>query len=58
MKITEVYPDYVFQRLGKFRVVAIDYNTSEFLELTSKTVGFIRQLLTKPGGKFYQIEEE
>ena len=58
MKISEVYPEYVFQRLGKYRVVAIDYNTGEFLELESKTVGFIKRLLTKQGVKFYQIEQE
>ena len=58
MKISEVYPEYVFQRLGKHRVVAIDYNTGEFLELESKTVGFIKRLLTKQGVKFYQIEQE
>ena len=58
MKISEVYPEYVFQRLGKFRVVAIDYNTGEFYELESKTVGFIKRLLTKNGVKFYQIEQE
>ena len=58
MKISEVYPDYVFQRLGKYRVVAIDYNTGEFHELESKTVGFIKRLLTKNGVKFYQIEQE
>ena len=58
MKISEVYPEYVFQRLGKYRVIAIDYNTSEFLELSAKTVGFVQRLISKPNVKFYQIEEE
>ncbi len=58
MKISEVYPEYVFQRLQKYRVVAVDFNTGEFLELASKTVGFVQKLISKPNVKFYQIEEE
>ena len=58
MKISEVYPDYVFQRLAKFRVVAVDFNTGEFIELATKTVGFVQKLLTKQYVKFYQIEPE
>lgn len=58
MKISEVYPEYVFQRLQKYRVVAVDFNTGEFLELASKTVGFVQKLIAKQYVKFYQIEEE
>ena len=58
MKISEVPIEYLFGRLGKFRVVAIDYNTGEFHELESKTVGFIKKLMEKKGVKFYQIEQE
>lgn len=58
MKISEVYPDYVFQRLAKFRVVAVDFNTGEFIELASKTVGYVQRLLEKPNVKYYQIETE
>lgn len=58
MKISEVYPEYVFQRLAKFRVVAVDFNTGEFLELAAKTIGFVQKLITKPNVKFYQIETE
>lgn len=58
MKISDVYPEYVFTRLQKYRVVAVDFNTGEFLELASKTVGFVQRLISKPNVKFYQIEEE
>lgn len=58
MKISEVPIEYLFGRLGKFRVVAIDYNTGEFHELESKTIGFIKKLMEKKGVKFYQIEQE
>lgn len=55
MKISEVYPEYVFQRLGKYRVVAVDFNKGEFIELQTRTVGQV--LLHQGGIKFYQIEE-
>lgn len=60
MKISEVYPDYVFQRLGKYRVVAVDFNKGEFIELASQTVGQVLRLVEQAaqgGIKFYQIEE-
>lgn len=60
MKISEVYPDYVFQRLGKYRVVAVDFNKGEFIELQTRTVGQVQRLIEQAaagGIKFYQIEE-
>ena len=60
MKISEVYPEYVFQRLGKYRVVAVDFNKGEFVELVSRTVGQVQRLVEQAaqgGVKFYQIEE-
>ena len=60
MKISEVYPDYVFQRLGKYRVVAVDFNKGEFIELQTRTVGQVLRLVEQAaqgGVKFYQIEE-
>ena len=60
MKISEVYPDYVFQRLGKYRVVAVDFNKGEFVELVNRTVGQVQRLVEQAaqgGVKFYQIEE-
>jgi len=58
MKISEVYPEYVFQRLAKFRVVAVNFNTNEFLELASLTVGQVKRLIEMQNVKFYQIETE
>lgn len=62
MKITEVYPEYVFQRLAKYRVVAIDFNKGEFVELEVKTTAQVRRLVELAGTpgqmiKFYQYEE-
>ena len=60
MKISEVYPEYVFQRLGKYRVVAVDFNKGEFVELVNRTVGQVQRLVEQAaqgGIKFYQIEE-
>ena len=61
MKISEVYPEYVFQRLGKYRVVAVDFMKGEFIDLQSRTVGQVLRLVEQAaqgGIKFYQIEEE
>lgn len=60
MKISEVYPEYVFQRLGKYRVVAVDFNKGEFIELQTRTVGQVLRLVEQAASgtiKFYQIEE-
>lgn len=60
MKISEVYPEYVFQRLGKYRVVAVDFNKGEFIELQTRTVGQVLRLVDQAASgtiKFYQIEE-
>ena len=58
MKISEVYPEYVFQRLAKFRVIAVDFNRGEFIELLSRTVGQVQKLIEMPNVKFFQIETE
>lgn len=61
MKISEVYPEYVFQRLGKYRVVAVDFMKGEFIDLQSRTVGQVLRLVeqaSQGGVKFYQIEED
>ena len=62
MKISEVYPEYVFQRLAIKRVVAVDFIKGEFIELETKTAGQIRRLVeqAKAEGqiiKFYQYDE-
>lgn len=57
MKISEVYPEYVFQRLAKYRVVAVDFAKGSFIELSTQTVGQVKRLIETPNIKFYQIEE-
>lgn len=60
MKISEVYPEYVFQRLGKYRVVAVDFMKGEYIDLQNRTVGQVLRLVEQAaqgGIKFYQIEE-
>lgn len=60
MKISEVYPEYVFQRLGKYRVVAVDFMKGEYIDLQNRTVGQVLRLVeqaSQGGIKFYQIEE-
>ena len=56
MKITEVYPEYVFQRLAKFKVVAVDFNIGAYIDLSTQTVAAVQRLITKANVKFYQIE--
>lgn len=59
MKISEVYPEYVFQRLGKgLKVVAIDFNKGLYIDLGIKTVMEVQKLLTVANVKFFQLEEE
>lgn len=57
MKISEVYPEYVFQRLAKYRVIAIDFNKGEFVELATKTVAQVHRYILTADVKFYQIED-
>lgn len=62
MKISEVYPEYVFQRLAIKKVVCLDFVKGEFIELENKTAGQIRryvELATTAGQiiKFYQYDE-
>lgn len=63
MKISEVYPDYVFQRLAKYRVVAVDFTKGGFIELDLQNAGQIKRLVqqAKTEGQivlFWQYEEE
>lgn len=62
MKISEVYPEYVFQRLAIKRVICIDFIKGEFIELETKTAGQIRRYVeqSRSAGqliKFYQYDE-
>lgn len=59
MKISEVYPEYVFQRLGKgLRVDAVDYNKPQYIQLGSQTVAQVQRLIEMPNVKFFQLEED
>ena len=56
MKITEVYPEYVFQRIAKYKVVAVDFNIGAYIDLSMQTVAQVQRLIEKQNVKFYQIE--
>ena len=61
-KISEVYPDYVFQRLGAgYTVDATDYTGKDYIDLKGQTVGALQQLIIRANRdkdiKFWQIEE-
>ena len=61
-KISEVYPDYVFQRLGAgYTVDATDYKRKDYIDLKGQTVGALQQLIIRANRdkdiKFWQIEE-
>ena len=63
MKISDVYPDYVFQRLGAgYRVVAVDFGRQTYVDLSGLTVGALQLLIARAKNtgtvKFYQLEEE
>lgn len=61
MKISEVKPEYVFQKLGLEQdVCAVDFKRHMFIGLEGQTVGAVQQLIsranTEKSIKFYQIE--
>lgn len=59
MTISEVYPEYVFQRLGKgLNVDAVDFVRNQYIDLSGQTVGAVQALLVREGVKFFQIEED
>ena len=61
MKITEVYPEYVFTRLQSYTVHAVDFQRMSYIDLSGQTVRAIKQLIDRAqageGVKFYQIEK-
>lgn len=58
IKISEVYPEYVFQRLGAGKNVdAVDFKRNQYIDLEGQTVGAVQSILTREGVKFFQIEE-
>ena len=59
LKITEVYPEYVFQRLGAGKNVdAVNFEKMLYIDLAGQTVSNLQRLLADPSIKFFQIEVE
>lgn len=62
-KISEVYPEYVFQRIGAGKDVdAVDFKRKTYVDLDGQTVQGVQQLVTRAKNsgevKFYQFETE
>ena len=62
MKISTVYPEYVFQRLGAGKNVdAVDFKKKAYIDLEGQTVQQIQFLIgradTDKDVQFFQIEE-
>lgn len=59
LKISDVYPEYVFQRLGAGKNVdAVNFEKSTYIDLAGQTVSNLQRLLADPNIKFFQIEVE
>lgn len=63
MKISKVYPEYVFQRLGSGKDVdAVDFARKVYVDLDGQTINYVQQLITRSAAtgevEFYQIEYE
>lgn len=63
MKISEVYPDYVFTRIGAGKDVdAVDFKRKTYIDLDGQTVGGVQQLVIRAKNtgeiKFYQFDED
>ena len=62
MKISEVYPEYVFQRIQKYRVDAVDFKRMTYHDLSGQTVNAIKVLIARADKdkdvKFFQIEPD
>lgn len=63
MKISVVYPEYVFQRLGAGKDVdAVDFKRKSYVDLDGLTVNSIHQLVVRATNdkdvQFYQFDEE
>lgn len=62
MKISEVYPEYVFQRLGKgLKVIAVDFKKGSYIDLSGQLVSVVQHLILRADAdkdiKFFQLEE-
>ena len=48
MKISVVYPEYVFQRLGAGKDVdAVDFARNVYVDLDGQTVNYVQQLISR-----------
>ena len=62
-KITTVYPEYVFQRLGAGKDVdAVDFKKKSYIDLDGQLVGAVQTLVVRATNdkdvQFFQIEQE
>lgn len=63
MKITKVYPEYVFQRIGAGKEVnAVDHKKKQYVVLSEQIVQKVQSYIDRAtednSVEFYQIEEE
>lgn len=63
MKISTVYPEYVFTRLGAGKDVdAVDFKKKTYIDLEGQTVGAVQLLLGRATAdkdvQFFQLELE
>lgn len=63
MKVTEVAPEYVYNRINAGSIVdVVDYKKKEYIELTGRTIGELNFLLsrakTDKDVKFFQLDNE
>ncbi len=63
IKISTVYPEYVFQRLGAGKNVdAVDFKKKTYVDLEGQLVGAVQQLVVRATNdkdvQFFQIEQE
>lgn len=57
MKISRVYNEYVFPRLGQgLKIVAVDFKKGLFMDLNTQTVGAIQMMLKNENVWFCQLE--
>ena len=63
MKISKVYPEYVFQRIGAGKEVnAVDHKKKQYVVLADLTVSkvqaYVTRATTDASVEFYQIEQD
>ena len=63
MKISTVYPEYVFQRLGAGKDVdAVDFKKKTYVDLDGMTVNAVQHLVARATAdkdvQFFQFDEE